>query len=102
MADISSITLPGGGTYDLKDNNAVHTSDKGVANGVASLDSIGKVPSSQLPPIPSDAEDITYDPTTSSLTATNVQAAIDEVVANGIDYLTVVNGKICVIYEVTP
>lgn len=27
MADISSITLPGGGTYDLKDKNAVHTSD---------------------------------------------------------------------------
>ena len=23
MADISSITLPGGGTYDLKDKNAV-------------------------------------------------------------------------------
>lgn len=71
MADISSITLPGGGTYDLKDKNAVHTSSKGAANGVASLDSTGKVPSSQLPSI-------------------------------SIDYLTVVNGKICVIYEVTP
>lgn len=50
----------------------------------------------------SEAEDITYDPTNSGLTATNVQDAIDEVVSDSIDYLTVVNGKICVIYEVTP
>lgn len=50
----------------------------------------------------SKAEDITYDPTNSGLTATNVQDAIDEVVSDSVDYLTVVNGKICVIYEVTP
>lgn len=83
-------------------NIFVPKSDVGAVNGVAELDSTGKVPSSQLPPIPSDAEDITYDPTNSGLTATNVQDAIDEVVSDRIDYLTVVNGKICVIYEVTP
>lgn len=66
-------------TLDASDVGAVGTEDVGVADGVASLDSTGKVPSSQLPPISSDAEDITYDPTTSGLTATNVQDAIDEV-----------------------
>lgn len=48
----------------------------------------------------SEAEDVSYDPTNSGLTATNVQDAIDEVVSDSIDYLTVVDGKICVIYEV--
>lgn len=67
-------------TLNASDVGAVDTADVGVADGVASLDSTGKVPSSQLPPISSDAEDITYDPTTSGLTATDVQAAIDEVV----------------------
>lgn len=63
-------------------NIFVPKSDVGAVNGVAELDSTGKVPSSQLPPIPSDAEDITYDPTNSGLTATNVQDAIDEVVSD--------------------
>ncbi len=57
------------------------------------------------PPIP-DAEDVPYDNTQSALTATDVQAAIDEIAqgggGGGIDYLTVVNGQICVVYEVTP
>lgn len=59
-------------------NIFVPKSDVGATNGVASLDSTGKVPSSQLPPISSDAEDITYDPTTSGASATNVQDALDE------------------------
>lgn len=58
-------------TLDASDVGAVDADDVGVADGVASLDSTGKVPSNQLPSI-------------------------------GVDYLTVVNGKICVIYEVTP
>ena len=56
MADISQITLPSGNTYDIKDASArasipnkISTSEKGSANGVAELDSNGKVPSSQLP-----------------------------------------------------
>lgn len=56
MADISQITLPNGSTYDIKDASArasipnkISTSEKGSANGVAELDSNGKVPSSQLP-----------------------------------------------------
>ena len=61
------------------DVGAVDTADVGVADGVASLDNTGKVPPSQLPTIPSDASDITYDPTTSGLSATDVQDAIDEV-----------------------
>ena len=69
-------------TLNASDVGAVDTNDVGVADGVASLDSTGKVPSSQLPTIPSDAEDITYDPTTSGLTATDVQEAIDEVVTD--------------------
>lgn len=39
-------------TYAIKDTNAIHESDIGVAGGVAELDSNGKVPSSQLPTIP--------------------------------------------------
>lgn len=36
-------------TYDELTNNYLSNSEKGLANGVASLDSTGKVPSSQLP-----------------------------------------------------
>lgn len=66
-------------TLDASDVGAVDTAEVGVADGVAGLDSNGKVPSSQLPPIASDAADITYDPTTSGASATNVQDALDEV-----------------------
>ena len=59
----------------------VPTSSKGVANGVASLDNTGKVPSAQLPPIASTAADVTYDNTGSGLTADDVQEAIDELAA---------------------
>ena len=48
MANISQIEV-NDTTYDLKDSNSIHTSEKGVANGVASLDNTGKVPTSQLP-----------------------------------------------------
>lgn len=65
-------------TLSASDIGAVDADDVGVADGVASLDSNGKVPSSQLPPISSDAADITYDPTTSGVSATNVQDALDE------------------------
>ena len=64
------------------DIGAVGASDVGVAGGVAELDANGKVPSAQLPAIPSDADEIGYDNTTSGLTATDVQTAIDEVVVD--------------------
>lgn len=38
-----------GDVYEVTDANAIHTSDVGVANGVAELDANGFVPSSQLP-----------------------------------------------------
>ena len=59
----------------------VPKTDVGAAGGVASLDSTGKVPSAQLPPIASTAADVTYDNTQSGLTAENVQDAIDELAA---------------------
>lgn len=59
----------------------VSKSDVGSAGGVASLDSSGKVPSTQLPAIPSTAAAVTYDNTDSGLTAENVQEAIDELAA---------------------
>lgn len=62
-------------------NIFVPKSDVGAANGVASLDSTGKVPSEQLPPIASTAADVTYDNTQSGLTAEDVQEAIDELAA---------------------
>ena len=52
---ISKIVVPdsneatGYSLYNVKDSGAIHSSDVGVAGGVASLDSTGKVPSSQLP-----------------------------------------------------
>ena len=55
MADISQITLPNGSTYDIKDASArasipnkIDRSEKGAANGVAELNSSGKIPSSRL------------------------------------------------------
>lgn len=66
------------------DVGAVDTEDVGIAGGVASLDGSGKVPSSQLPPISSDAADISYDNTGSGLTADDVQEAIDELAAGAV------------------
>lgn len=40
--------------YAIKDTNAVHSADKGVANGVASLDANAKIPSAQIPSLSSD------------------------------------------------
>lgn len=59
MASVKTITLPDGSSYDFKatydiaGNNISETyinkNEKGVASGVASLDSNGMVPSTQLP-----------------------------------------------------
>lgn len=52
---ISKIVVPdsseatGYALYNIKDANAIRSSEKGVANGVATLNSFGKIPSSQLP-----------------------------------------------------
>lgn len=52
---ISKIVVPdsseatGYALYNIKDASAIRSSEKGVASGVATLDSSGKVPSSQLP-----------------------------------------------------
>lgn len=62
-------------------NIFVPSANVGVAGGVAGLDANGKVPTSQLPPIASTAEDVTYDNTNSGLTADDVQEAIDELAA---------------------
>lgn len=53
-SNISKIVVPSSGEpgytlYNIKDNNAIPSSEKGVASGVATLDSTGKVPSEQLP-----------------------------------------------------
>lgn len=46
--DLTKVGIDGT-VYDVTDADAVHSSDKGVANGVASLDATGRVPSTQLP-----------------------------------------------------
>lgn len=71
-------------TLTASDVGAVDTDDVGIAGGVASLDGDGRVPSSQLPPISSDAADISYDNTGSGLTADDVQEAIDELAAGAV------------------
>lgn len=65
-------------------NIFVPKTDVGSAGGVAALDATGKVPSSQLPSISSDAADISYDNTQSGLTADDVQEAIDELAAGAV------------------
>ena len=52
---ISKIVVPdlneatGYALYNVKDANAIRSSEKGTANGVATLDNTGKIPSSQIP-----------------------------------------------------
>lgn len=76
--------------YLIKDNvvtlqnGKIDKTEKGIANGVATLDVTGKVPSAQLPTIVSDAGQITYDNVISGLSSTNVKGAIDEL-KDGID-----------------
>lgn len=88
---------------DASDVGAVDEAAVGAANGVASLGSDGKVPSAQLPEIPSNVEANPSGAATDTLTKLQVDQTIYAVSGgSGVDYLTVVNGKICVIYEVTP
>lgn len=83
-------------------NLFVLSSSVGEANGVAGLDSTGKVPSSQLPTMPSNVEANPSGEATDTLTKLQVDDTIYAVSGGGgVDYLTVVDGKICVIYEVT-
>lgn len=82
-------------------NIFVPKTDVGAASGVASLDSTGKVPSSQLPTMPSNVEANPSGAATDTLTKLQVDETIYAVSGGGgVDYLTVVNGQICVIYEV--
>ena len=82
-------------------NFFIPTSQKGAANGVAGLDNTGKVPSSQLPTMPSNVEANPSGEATDTLTKLQVGETIYAVSGGGgVDYLTVVDGKICVIYEV--
>lgn len=75
-------------TPTAADVGAIPANQKGVAGGVAELDNSGKVPTAQLPSIPTDAEDISYDNTVSSLSGDNVQEALDELAAGKQDTLT--------------
>lgn len=45
----------------IADDNVVHVEDKGIANGVATLDENGNIPSSQLPSYVDDVLDGSYD-----------------------------------------
>lgn len=74
----------------------------GEADGVASLDENGQVPSEQLPTMPSNVEANPSGAATDTLTKLQVDETIYAVSGGGVDYLTVVNGQICVVYEVTP
>jgi len=80
---VNNHALTGDITLTASDVGAIPTSEKGANGGVAELDSSGKVPSAQLPAIPSTAADVTYDNTQSGLTADDVQDAIDELARGG-------------------
>lgn len=51
-ANLEKVTIDST-VYAIKDTNAVHSTDKGVANGVAELDANGKVPTAQIPSLSS-------------------------------------------------
>ena len=68
------ITALESGKQDKTDNNLV-TTDKTIVGAINELAGAG--------PGTVDADDVTYDNTTSGLTATNVQDAIDEIVSGG-------------------
>lgn len=80
-------------TLSAADVNAIPTTEKGVANGVATLDENGKINVEQIPDeLSGNAVDITYDNSASGLTATDIQAAIDELanepsVPEGVTYV---------------
>ena len=46
---INGVSFDGSANITVEDNTKIPTSQKGAANGVATLDTTGKVPSSQLP-----------------------------------------------------
>lgn len=72
----------------------ISVTEKGIPNGVATLNSEGKVPMDQLPnTISGEANGIVYDNTTSGLLAQNVQDAIDELASepslpDGVTYIS--------------
>lgn len=68
-AQTVNITIPSSDSF-------IPITDKGTPGGVATLDASGKLTPGQLPTIA--ASDVTYDNSTSGMTATNVQAALDE------------------------
>ena len=68
-AQTVNITIPASDSF-------IPVTDKGVPGGVATLDASGKLTPGQLPTIA--ASGVTYDSSTSGMTADNVQAALDE------------------------
>lgn len=68
-AQTVNITIPASDSF-------IPVTDKGIPGGVATLDASGKLTPGQLPTIA--ASGVTYDNGTSGMTATNVQAALDE------------------------
>ncbi|HHX80565.1 MAG TPA: BppU family phage baseplate upper protein, partial [Acholeplasmataceae bacterium] len=70
-----NVTIGIDGEMNVDLSGKINTTEKGSVNGVATLGEDGKVPNEQLPPISSDAEDITYDNAESGLVAEDVQGA---------------------------
>ena len=68
-AQTVNITIPASDSF-------IPVTDKGIPGGVATLDASGKLTPGQLPTIA--ASGVTYDSSTSGMTADNVQAALDE------------------------
>lgn len=64
-----------GDVYEVTDASAIHASDVGVANGIAELDSNGKVPKAELP------SDVVYDNPTFTEASTRANIASGETIA---------------------
>ena len=74
-------------SYTANEVGAIPTSQKGVANGVASLDSTGKVPTSQLPVVEKTVK-FRYNITTKATGGTTATITVDKYVDNALESST--------------
>lgn len=97
-SDLASGVIPSVPSASDATPQALGTAAAGSSNDYSRADHVH-----QMPEIPSNVEANPSGAATDTLTKLQVDQTIYAVSGgSGVDYLTVVNGKICVIYEVTP
>lgn len=101
MANIKKIKLVDNTEYDIVDASATHIQTVTLAQWnllTPEQQASGDYVVTGVSASPLGANLIPYDNTTSGLSATNTQSAIDEV-NNKIDYLSVINGTVNITFD---